>query len=117
MSAPSLPWVPCGATIAGMEAIRVRYSVKREFVATNQENIAAVMAELRARGDVGVKYASFLEPDGQTFVHLVVARDEPTMAIVPTLDAFKAFQAALRPNLEVPPQSERWQVVGSSFDP
>jgi hypothetical protein len=48
---------------------------------------------------------------------VVVARDEVTMAIVPTLDAFKAFQAALRPNLEVPPTSEHWDVVGSSYDP
>lgn len=100
-----------------MLALRVRYTVNPDFVATNRENIAAVMAELRARGDTGVKYASFLEPDGKTFVHLVVARDEAAQAVVPALDAFKAFQAALRPNLEVPPQTEHWTVVGSSFDP
>jgi putative heme iron utilization protein len=100
-----------------MQAIRVRYTVKREFVAQNRENITAVMAELRAKGDVGVKYTSFLEPDGQTFVHVVVARDETTQAIVPTLEAFKAFQAALKPNLEGPPQTEHWEVVGSSYDP
>jgi hypothetical protein len=100
-----------------MKALRVRYTVKREFVAQNRENITAVMAELRAKGDVGVKYTSFLEPDGQTFVHMVVARDEATLGIVPTLEAFKAFQTALRPNLEVPPNTEHWDVVGSSYDP
>lgn len=100
-----------------MQAIRVRYTVKAEFVADNQHNISAVMAELRARGDVGVKYASFLEPDGKTFVHVVIARDQAAQDVIPTLEAFKAFQAGLRPNLEVPPQTEAWQVVGSSFDP
>lgn len=100
-----------------MQAIRVRYTVKAEFVAQNRQNIAAVMAELRAKGDVGCKYTSFVEPDGKTFVHLVVARDEATLGIVPTLEAFKAFQAALRPNLEVPPQTEHWDVAGSSYDP
>jgi len=100
-----------------MKALRVRYTVKREFVAQNRENIAAVMAELRTKGDVGCKYTSFVEPDGQTFVHVVVARDEATLGIVPTLEAFKAFQAALRPNLEVPPNTEHWDVVGSSYEP
>ncbi len=99
-----------------MKAIRVRYTVVREFVPHNRENIAAVMAELRARGDVGCTYTSFLEPDGKTFVHVVVARDEAALGIVPSLEAFAAFQAALRPNLEVPPSSERWDVVGSSYD-
>jgi hypothetical protein len=46
----------------------------------------------------------------------VVARDQQAQDLVPALAAFKAFQAALRPNLEVPPQTEAWQVVGSSFD-
>lgn len=100
-----------------MQAIRVRYTVKPEFVDTNRQNIAAVMAELRAKGDVGCKYTSFLEPDGKTFVHVVVARDEASLGTVPTLEAFKAFQAALRPNLEAPPQTEHWGVVGSSYDP
>jgi putative heme iron utilization protein len=99
-----------------MQAIRVRYTVNTDFVATNRQNIAAVMAELRALGDVGVKYASFLEPDGKTFLHVVVARDQQAQDLVPALAAFKAFQAALRPNLEVPPQTEAWQVVGTSFD-
>lgn len=100
-----------------MKALRVRYTVKREFVAENRENIAAVMAELRARGETGCQYTSLMEPDGQTFVHLVVARDEAALGVVPTLAAFQAFQAALRPNLTAPPSSERWDVVGSSYDP
>lgn len=100
-----------------MKALRVRYTVKREFVSQNRENIDAVMAELRARGDVGCQYTSLLEADGQTFVHLVVARDEVALGVVPTLEAFKAFQAALRPNLTAPPNSERWDVVGCSYDP
>jgi len=99
-----------------MQAIRVRYTVKQEFVDTNRANIAAVMAELRAKGDVGVSYTSFLEPDGKTFVHVLVARDEDARQVLPSLEAFNTFQAALRPNLEVPPEPQPWAVVGSSYD-
>lgn len=99
-----------------MKAIRVQYTVKQEFVDTNRANIAAVMEELRAKGDVGVQYTAFLGPDGKTFTHVVVLRDEEASGVVPSLDAFKTFQAQLRQNVEVPPAAEDWAVVGSSYD-
>jgi hypothetical protein len=56
-----------------------------------------------------------IEPDGVTFVHLAIVRDEQAEGVIPSLSAFKAFQAALKPNLVVPPQSEKWDVVDRSF--
>ena len=97
-----------------MLATQVTYRVHPAFVTTNQANIGAVMAELAALGDVGVQYTAFLRPDGVTFVHLVVARDEAAMKIVPNLADFRVFREALRTGAESPPENESWSVVGAN---
>ena len=98
-----------------MHAVRVQYTVRPDFVATNEANIRAVMDELRALGDVGVYYSAFRLGDGATFLHLVVMDDVNLAGIVPGLDAFKVFRAALREGLQAPPTDETWTVVGTSF--
>jgi len=95
-------------------ATRVTYRVRPDYVATNQERIRAVMAELSARGDAGVRYSAFLRGDGVTFVHLVIARDAEAAGVVPSLEAFQAFREGLRGGAETPPDVEKWSVVGSS---
>jgi len=99
-----------------MQATRVRYTVKESFVEENKANIRRVMDEVRAKGDSGVLYNAFIEPDGRTFVHLVVARDEAARSIVPATDAFKTFQAALKQNVESPPATETWSVAGATYE-
>ena len=97
-----------------MLATRVTYRVRPDFVATNRANIQAVMSELAAKGDVGVRYSAFLRADGVTFVHVVIARDREAMQIVPSLEAFQAFRAGLKGGAETPPDNESWSLVGSS---
>lgn len=41
----------------------------------------------------------------------------PCWGSSPPWRVFKAFQAALRPNLAAPPNTEHWDVVGCSYDP
>jgi hypothetical protein len=98
-----------------MHAVRVQYTVREDFVATNEANIRAVMDELRALGDVGVKYSAFRTGEGRTFVHVVVMEDESKGSIVPGLASFQRFRTALKGGVEVPPANESWTVVGTSF--
>lgn len=96
-----------------MKAIRVTYTVRPDFVATNEANIRAVMAELRALGDVGLTYSAF-RTDETTFVHLVVMDDDSKGDIISGLAAFGAFRAALKGGATSPPQQADWTVVGTS---
>jgi len=47
-----------------MRAVKVEYTVKPEYVSTNKANIQKVMDELRALGDVGILYSSYVKEDG-----------------------------------------------------
>jgi hypothetical protein len=98
-----------------MKTIRVRYTVKPDYVETNKQRVQAVMAALRERVVTSVKYVCHLEPDGRTFVHLAILGD-PNDNPIPKLPEFAAFQASLKGNLESPPESQDWQVVGANFD-
>lgn len=100
-----------------MKTIRVQYTVKKEFVETNKANIQAVMDELRSQNNANVQYSAFLLEDGQTFMHFVVLKDEEAGTVVPGLQAFKAFQTALKASQpEVPPKSEVLDLVGSAHN-
>lgn len=99
-----------------MNAIRVQYTVRDDYVATNEANIQAVMAELRALGDVGVKYAAFRPGGGSTFVHVVMFEDDAKKGVVPGLAAFQRFQSQLKASgLVSPPAQEAWSGVAASF--
>ena len=52
-----------------MKAVYVKYQVDPSFAETNAENIRKVMSDLRATGSDGVRYQSFRQSDGVTFVH------------------------------------------------
>ncbi|MCP4809396.1 MAG: hypothetical protein GY913_11535 [Proteobacteria bacterium] len=67
-----------------MKAIRVTYTVRPDFVATNEANIRAVMDD-ESKGD-----------------------------IIPGPAAFGAFRAALKGGATSPPQQADWTVVGTS---
>ena len=99
-----------------MKGVRVKYTVSEDFVDQNKANIAAVMQELRGREDIAVKYAAYLAPNGKTFRHVLLMRDDEARAQLTGLASFQAFQAALRPNLEAAPEVEDWALVGSNYD-
>jgi len=97
-----------------MRVTRVQYTVRDGFAEENKQNIAAVMAELRALGRRDVRYAVYLHEDGRTFMH-VVHQDTAEAEQFPTsLAAFRHFQTQLRPNLEVAPKTERFSLVDTA---
>lgn len=100
-----------------MRAVKVEYMVKPEYVSTNTANIQKVMDELRAMGDVGVLYSSYLKEDGCSFVHFSIHRDSEEPNIITTLPAFKAFSTQLKAEgLVTPPVAIKLEMVAKSFD-
>jgi hypothetical protein len=51
-----------------MKAVKIRYTVKPEFVAQNKANIQKVMNRLKSDPIPGMFYSSFTLEDGHTFV-------------------------------------------------
>ena len=100
-----------------MKAVKVQYTVRAEFVERNKENIRSVMDVLRANPIDGLKYAAFMLDDGQSFVHINMARDADTLSRFTGLAEFKAFQAALKESDPVsPPAAETLHLVAAGFE-
>lgn len=99
-----------------MKIMQIQYTAKDDFVQRNKENIAKVMADLRALSPVGFRYASFLKEDGKTFVHLVIFNDEAN-EVLGDLKAFQTFRAELdAKGFEIEPVVMNLSLVGSSTD-
>ncbi|MGI9423191.1 MAG: hypothetical protein ACR2PA_08355 [Hyphomicrobiaceae bacterium] len=99
-----------------MKSVKVTYTVRPEFVEENKANIRAVMDALKANPIDGVSYAAFMLDDGATFVHINLARDDEALSELTGMEAFKAFQSALRGSDPVaPPSPEAMQLVGANF--
>jgi quinol monooxygenase YgiN len=81
-----------------------RYVVQPSYAAENQANIRRVMEALRALHRTDLRYSVFVQDDGKTFQHLLVCASEEAHQVFVSLEAFKAFQAALAASHpEVPP--------------
>src|SRR4051812_17101181 len=100
-----------------MRAVKVEYTVKPGYVNTNKANIQRVMDELRALGDVGVLYSTYVKEDGCSFVHFSIHRNADEPNIITSLETFKAFSAQLKDEgLVMPPVAVKLEMVGRSFD-
>ncbi len=100
-----------------MDAVKVEYTVKPEFVETNKANVARVMDALRAKGIPGLKYSTFLLEDGVTFVHIAYRADEAAAQALNDLQEFQEFQQALRASGPVsPPRAMPMGLVGTNWD-
>jgi hypothetical protein len=100
-----------------MNAVKVQYTVKKEYVETNKANIRQVMSDLKAINDPNIKYSAFLLDDGKSFVHFVMRIDKDAQKTLSELPSFQDFQQQLRASEpEVPPQAEDLTLVGLSWD-
>ncbi len=99
-----------------MEAVKVQYTVREDYVETNKRNIEQVMTDLRVMNNPGIKYSSFILDDGKTFVHLAMYPDKETASILSELESFKKFRAELKDSQpEAPPSAENMQLVASAW--
>jgi hypothetical protein len=96
-----------------MRKVMVRYKVKPEQAARNEEFVRAVFEELRQARPDGLHYATFVLEDGVSFVH--VASSETTDGRNPLQDvaAFRAFQEGIGERCEEPPAPATVREVGS----
>ena len=100
-----------------MNAVKVQYTVKEEYVETNKANIQRVMTDLKEINNPGIKYSAFLLDDGKSFVHFVMRVDDQAQKTLSELPSFQEFQHQLRESgPEVAPQAENLILVGASWD-
>ena len=100
-----------------MNAVKVQYTVRAEYVDTNKVNIQRVMADLKEINNKDIKYSAFLLDDGKTFLHFVMRVNDEAQKILNELPSFQEFQRQLRESgPEVPPKAENLSMLGSSWD-
>jgi hypothetical protein len=91
----------------------IQYTVKPGLADDNQRYIERVFAELRATGPEGIRYVSFREQGGRTFVHLVSIETATGENPLQQSPAFQAFQVGIQERCETPPVSITLEEVGS----
>jgi len=99
-----------------MRQVMVRYRVKPDRVAENEELVRAVYEELgRVRPD-GIHYATFKLDDGVSFVH--IARTTGEGNPLTGLDAFQAFQQGIPDRCDEQPVVTDMETIGAhrAFD-
>jgi hypothetical protein len=94
-----------------MRRVMVRYRVKPDRVAQNEELVRAVYEELERTRPAGLRYATFKLEDGVSFVH--VAESEGERSPLPDVAAFKAFQEGIRERCDEPPVVGELREIGS----
>jgi hypothetical protein len=98
-----------------MIVVKVTYTVKAEFTATNQKNISAFVSDLQKRNNPDLRYEVFLKPDGKTFMHVAAYSNEKTQREFLEMESFKLFQQKRdESGLEVEPVIEQLNHIASS---
>lgn len=93
-----------------MRRIMVRYRVKPDRVAENEESVRAVYAELARTGPEGLRCATLRLADGATFVH-IAEHDDPNP--LQQVEAFRRFTETVRDRCETAPESTELTEIGS----
>ncbi|MEO5595179.1 MAG: hypothetical protein ABIR15_11090 [Chitinophagaceae bacterium] len=98
-----------------MKIVRVIYTTTHEYTLINQQNIRLVADELKQLNHPGIKYSTYLMPDGKTFMHFDQFENEEAHLVLQELDSFKKFATELwASSLEIEPQLELLSLVAST---
>jgi hypothetical protein len=93
-----------------MRRVMVRYTVKPDQVAANEQLVRDVYAELDRTQPDGLRYATFKLDDAATFVHLAAHGAENPLQHV---EAFQRFQEGIRDRCVEQPVVTELEEVGS----
>lgn len=96
-----------------MKRVLVQYKVKADRAAENENYIRQVFEELKQTGPAGLRYASFKQDDGLSFVHIASIETKEGNNPLAESPAFKAFQAEIRDRCEEPPVAVDLNEIGS----
>ena len=94
-----------------MRRVMVRYRVKPDQVARNEELVRAVYQELHDSRPDGIRYATFQLDDGVTFVH--IAETEEGRNPLSDLAAFQEFQKDIEARCDEPPVVSELREIGA----
>jgi hypothetical protein len=94
-----------------MRQVMVRYRVKPERVAENEELVRAVYDELARTDPAGLRYATFKLDDGVSFLHLASTEDgqNPLSQVI----AFRRFQENIADRCDERPVVTDLSEIGS----
>jgi hypothetical protein len=90
----------------------VRYTVKPDRVAENEQLLAAIFDELREVGPEGLRYTALKLDDGLTFLHLIDHDSDARHLPGRQLDSLRAFHAGLSERCEAAPERTQVRVIG-----
>ena len=100
-----------------MKIVRVQYTTRPEYAAMNRENIRQVVEELKGINHPGIKYSTYVLPDGKTFMHLDHFENEEAHLVLQSLASFKKFANELwASQLEVEPKLDILTLASSTED-
>lgn len=91
----------------------VRYKVKPDKLEENIQFVKAVFEELKTKQPAGIRYATFVLPDGVSFVHIASVETFDGSNPLGMTDAFKAFQNEIKERCEKPPVAVELNEVGN----
>ena len=94
-----------------MRQVMVRYKVKPERLAENEELIRAVFEEMHRTAPAGLRYATFKLDDGVSFVHLAVIEDGTSP--LANVKAFTEFKSHLDDRADEGPVFAELDQIGS----
>lgn len=87
-----------------MSTTIVRYRVAPAHAEENAALVRAVYAELAAAEPPGCRYATYVQDDGVSFVHIAIT-DDGHETPLPQLPAFQRFRAGLAERCDAPPEA------------
>ena len=96
-----------------MRQVMVRYKVKPDRVAENEELVRAVYQELARTQPEGLKYATYRLDDNVTFVHIASSDTADGRSPPTNVEAFKRFQKDIEDRVEEGPVVTEVSQVGS----
>jgi hypothetical protein len=96
-----------------MKHVIVRYKVKPERAAENEELVRAVYTELNETRPAGLHYATFQLDDGVSFVHVASTDTEDGQSPLSGVQAFKRFQENIDDRCDEGPVVSSVREIGS----
>jgi hypothetical protein len=96
-----------------MRTVIIRYRVKPEQAARNEELVRAVYEELERDRPGGLNYGTFKAPDGVSFVHFASVRTADGHNPLTDVAAFRAFTEGIAERCDEPPVTTELDEVGS----
>jgi hypothetical protein len=96
-----------------MKQVMVRYKVKPERAAENEELVGGVYDELARTEPAGLHYATFQLDDGVSFVHLAMTETGDGPSPLSTVKAFEEFQREIGDRCEEAPVVTELREIGS----